>query len=150
MKRVLFILVGFLALTSFSLESSNWLTDFDTAVGKCKSSGKKILIDFSGSDWCRNCMRLENDLFAQDTFKKFAADNLVLLKVDFPSKKKNKLSSDQKKHNETLAEKYNPKGIFPLVIVVDSSGTLLGTMKHPCKEAKEYIKSIDNILNPQP
>ena len=55
----------------------------------------------------------------------FAKDNLVLLNLDFPAKKANRLSEEQTEHNEALAEKYNKKGVFPLLVVLNEKGASL-------------------------
>ena len=59
------------------------------------------------------------ELLFSEGFQKFSSKNLVLLELDFPYSKKNKLSNDQIKHNESLADQYNPEGSFPKMLLVD-------------------------------
>ena len=108
-----------LLLPAVAMAQANWLTDFDQAKELSVASGKPILISFSGSDWCQPCLRLERDLFSKPEFAAFAEEHLILVKADFPSRKKNELSPEQIKHNEALAEIYNPSGSFPLVLILD-------------------------------
>ena len=128
-------------------EEINWITDFAEAKELAEKEGKTILMSFSGSDWCSNCMRLDKDLFQTAEFSQYAKSHLVLLKLDFPARKKNKLPAEQLKHNEALAETYNKKGVFPLSLLLDSSGKQLGKMKHPATTADEYLKSIQTIIS---
>jgi thiol:disulfide interchange protein len=96
-----------------------WLTNFDEALAKAKAENKLVLADFTGSDWCPPCMALAKEIFATDEFKKYAADNLVLLELDFPRRKPQ--SGALKKANEALSEKFNIEG-FPTVIVFNGEG----------------------------
>ena len=42
--------------------SQNWLTDFENAKELAKEENKKIILVFSGSDWCAPCIKLENEI----------------------------------------------------------------------------------------
>jgi len=133
-------------LMSQEIESVKWYTNIDTVKTIAKAQNKIILMDFTGSDWCANCIRLERTLFTTEEFAKYANENLVLLKLDFPSKKKNTLSSEQVKHNEQLAEKYNKAGAFPTVLFLDADEKVLGKLKQPQNSVDDYIKSIKATL----
>lgn len=99
-----------------------WLTSFEQAQILATEEQKPILLVFSGSDWCRPCIQLDREVFQDSSFLAFAESELVLLKADFPRNKKNRLPKELKEHNERLAERYNPKGEFPLIILLDASG----------------------------
>lgn len=135
-----------LNLTSFGQEA-NRITDFETAKTQAAKEGKSILMSFSGSDWCGNCIRLEKELFKTAAFAEFASKNLVLLKLDFPAKKKNKLSPEQTKHNENLAEKFNKKGVFPKTLVLNANGELIKPMSYPLSSPSEYVNNLAGITS---
>lgn len=105
-----------------SLSNLVWEHDLSTAKVQAAKEHKYILLNFSGSDWCIPCIRLHNEIFESGYFTQFAADNLVLVKADFPRKNKNQLSKEQQKINEALADKYNPKGSFPYTLLLDAEG----------------------------
>jgi len=107
------------------LTSPVWKTNFEEAKAEAVKNDKYILINFSGSDWCIPCIKMEKGLFDTETFCHFAANDLVLVKADFPRLKKNQLSKKQTALNEALAEKYNPHGTFPLTLLVDKEGKVL-------------------------
>ncbi|PIZ06384.1 MAG: thiol-disulfide isomerase, partial [Flavobacteriales bacterium CG_4_10_14_0_8_um_filter_32_5] len=75
MKNLKFLIVALLTtvmLTSFiDNESSIWLTDYKEALTKAKAENKLILMDFSGSDWCSNCIRLEKSVFQTEVFNTY-------------------------------------------------------------------------------
>lgn len=139
----LFIL---LSITTQGDPEVKWMNDFDTAKNTAASEDKIIMMSFQGSDWCAACKRLEKTLFGSDEFIQFADSNLVMLKVDFPMKKENKLSKEQTAHNDGLAEKFNPEGSFPKVVFFNSSGEKIGTLEHPQGDVSKYISSIKTII----
>jgi thioredoxin-related protein len=96
-----------------------WSTDFEGAKASAAKSGKKLLIDFTGSDWCIYCQKLDAEVFSTSEFKSFAK-GYVLVCVDLPHQKE--LPAALKKQNEALAEQFKIDG-FPTVIVADASGT---------------------------
>jgi len=58
------ILVLMVLLCCSKTEATNWETDFEKASSAAKASGKYMLLDFSGSDWCGWCIKLERDVFS--------------------------------------------------------------------------------------
>ena len=84
-KLTIFILALSLGLSVFA--SSGWMTDMDKAMKLSAKTGKPILADFSGSDWCGWCIKLDREVFSKKAFKDFAKDNLILVLLDFPNRK---------------------------------------------------------------
>ncbi len=78
-------------------------------------------------------------------FKAYAKKHYVMLKADFPRKKKNRLTAEQQQMNNMLMEKYNNKGYFPYVVVLDKNGTFLGGTGYKKISPKEYIKLLDSF-----
>lgn len=146
MKQTILVLFLFFSFFLKAQEEQVWLVNFEAAKKEAQSQSKYILVNFSGSDWCGNCMRLAQDLFESEDFKDFASENLVLLNLDFPAKKANKLSPEQTAHNDALAEKFNPSGVFPLTIILNEKGELVSKMKYPCKNIEEYLHEIQLAL----
>ena len=126
-------------------ESTIWLTDMDAAKKEALATNKNILVSFSGSDWCGNCIRLDKELFQSATFQKYAKEHLVLLKLDFPAKKANKLSPSQTAHNDKWAEVYNKNGIFPLTLLIDRNAKQLGAMQYPLISVEAYISNLKSL-----
>ena len=112
-------------VTAPSLESSTWLTSYEAAVKESQRTGKPIMMDFTGSDWCGWCKKLKAEVFETEQFKNWAAQNVVLLEVDFP--RANPLPEDQAKQNEELAAKYGIQG-FPTIVFADHTGEPLGAL----------------------
>ena len=136
-------LLSLLLFSSFVLSASPWLNNLEDAKKTAQEKHELILLNFSGSDWCAPCIRLHKDIFGSDDFKKYADDNLVLVNADFPRLKKNQLSKEQVKQNEALADKYNPKGKFPLTLLLDADGKVLKSFDgFPDVSAAEFTDQI--------
>jgi thioredoxin-related protein len=122
--------------------SQNWQTNFDEAKKIAIDQDKNIIIVFSGSDWCAPCIKLDKNIWQSEAFKNEAAKDWVLIKANFPRKKANELPKEQTEHNRKLAEKYNIEGSFPLVVILDKNGKLLGRMGFKNVSPEDYIKMI--------
>src|SRR5215216_7551869 len=108
MKALLCVL-SLIALTSISSATKEgWLDDVEKAKAQAKAESKKILLDFTGSDWCGWCKKLDAEVFSQQAFKDYAAKHLVLVEVDFP--KGFKLAEATSKQNAELAKKFGIRG----------------------------------------
>lgn len=144
MKNIIFLsflLFGIL-LSGISQE---WLTDFEIAKNTANQDNRTIIMVFQGSDWCAPCIKLDKEVWSTEEFKNFAKPNFVMLKVDFPRKKKNYLSSEQQEKNNTLAESYNKNGYFPFVVVMDKDGKVLGETDYKKIPVSDYIKLLTSF-----
>jgi thioredoxin-related protein len=138
------ILILFLVMAG----TPEWLSDFEVAKQEAKQDNKKILLNFSGSDWCAPCIKLKKDVFDKTTFSDFAGNNLVLVRAEFPRHKKNKLSAEQTAHNEKLAERYSPLGKFPLTLLLDSDGKVIKTWDgFSGSTPEDFVKEIESSLH---
>ncbi len=163
-KTMIASLAALFALAVYAKTSTpeGWLDDYDAALKKAADENKHIVVDFSGSDWCGWCKRLDKEVFATDEFKKAASEKYVLLMVDSPMKK-SLLTPKAAKENPKLVEKFGVNG-FPTVVVLDPKGEevcRLGYEKGgPAKyiekldaeirdapDVKKYIKPIEDVLN---
>jgi thioredoxin-related protein len=139
-------LLSFLIFASF-VNNLQWLTNLDEAKQASKAKHEFILLNFSGSDWCGPCIKMHDEIFNSETFNQYAADHLVLVNADFPRLKKNRLSLDQQKINDAMADTYNPKGIFPYTLLLDSNGKVLKSWEGFFESGPEnFVNQIKNEL----
>ena len=108
-----------LVFASLTRAESDWLHDWNKAQEEAKANHKLLLLNFTGSDWCGWCIKLDKDIFSQPQFKNFAHDNLVLVELDFPRRKSQ--PTEEKKQNVHLAQQYEVLG-FPTIVVLNSDG----------------------------
>lgn len=125
--------------------SQNWKTNFEEAKIDALKENKNILLVFSGSDWCGPCVKLDNVVWKSEDFKTEAEKNWVLYKADFPKKKANQLSAELAENNNKLAEKYNKNGSFPLVVLLDKTGKVVGMTGFKNISSLDYIQLIHSM-----
>lgn len=139
MKRILIILLLSFSFYSFSQQTNTLQSSFS----KAKEEHKKVLFFFSGSDWCSPCVKFKKGYIDSEAFKEFASSNLVVFNADFPRQKKNALSIEQTAENEKLADKYNPDGKFPLIILFDENGKVINKWEElPTETVSEFIAKL--------
>jgi thioredoxin-related protein len=142
MKNQIVLLFLFLGLVGYS---QNWKTSFEEAKAQAILENKNILLVFSGSDWCAPCIKLENKIWKSEDFKKESEQKWVIYKADFPKKKANQLVPALMESNKTLAEQYNKSGNFPLVLLLDKTGSVLGITGYKNVTPQEYIQIIHSF-----
>jgi len=125
------------------LTPGTWGTDYKQALETAKKTGKSILIDFTGSDWCGWCMKLDKEVFSQQAFIDYSKGNLVLLKLDFP--KKIAQTEAVKKQNNDLAQKFNIEG-FPTIILLDKDGNYVDKTGYQQGGAESYVEHLKSLL----
>ncbi|QSE99324.1 thioredoxin family protein [Fulvivirga lutea] len=134
------------AISASAQDSQLWLNNVEDAKTLAKEKGKPILMSFAGSDWCRPCIMLTKEVFEDEKFKAYAQENLVLLLLDFPRLKKNKLSDEQTQHNEKLAAQYNTTGEFPLVVLINGDGKVIAKTGYQKGGADNFIQYLESVL----
>ena len=134
-------IIATLALTSLAhAAKEGWLDDLEKAKTQAKAENKKILLDFTGSDWCGWCKKLDAEVFSQQEFKDYAAKKLVLVELDFP--KGFKLPEATKKQNDALAQKFKIRG-YPTIVVTSASGLRKGELGYVEGGPKAFIKALE-------
>jgi protein disulfide-isomerase len=142
--RLILALPLFVALTVAPLSRAEaaWLTDFKKAQEEAKANNKLVLLDFTGSDWCGWCIKLNREVFSQPEFKDYAGKNLVLVEVDFPRRKP--LSVETRKQNEELAGRYGIQG-FPTIIVLNGEGKKVGEFGYMPGGPEAFIAELEKL-----
>ena len=120
MKRLIISL--FLVISSAAFAAEGWQTNYPAALAQAEKENKKVLLDFTGSDWCGWCVKLDKETFSQPEFKTFAAENLVLVEIDFPHA--GTQTAAEKAQNAELKTKFSVRG-FPTLVLLDGKGNVL-------------------------
>lgn len=113
------------ASTAFAQEGektggAEWMQNFADAKAKAAAEGKDLLVDFTGSDWCVWCQRLDKEVFAEAVFQADAAKHFVLVKLDFPQNAQ-LITEEIREQNGKLQQEYQVQG-FPTVFLLDATG----------------------------
>lgn len=121
---------------------SEWLTDYKRAQEEAKANNKLLLVEFTGSDWCGWCIKLEREVFSKPEFKNYASKNLVLMEADFPRAKPQ--AANIKKQNEELAAQYQIQG-FPTIVVLNGNGQKVGELFYTPGGPDAFIAEIEKL-----
>lgn len=137
----MYVLAILFALHTSAQENTH--QTFNQSIEKAKTENKKVLLYFSGSDWCAPCVKFKKQYVLTDSFIAFSNENLVTYNADFPRLKKNQLAKEITQENEALAEKYNNTGIFPLILLLDKDGKIIKKWDHlPTETLEEFIAKL--------
>jgi thioredoxin-related protein len=161
MKKLIILLPVFLiSLTSlgqnlntesYKAHNEGWLVSMDEAIALSEKTGKPIMANFTGSDWCGWCIRLTNDVFSKKEFKQWAEKNVILLEVDFP--RRIQLPENIKAQNANLQQTFNVRG-YPTVWVFNLKKDLtnnqyqieaLGSTGYS-QDVNTFTNSIDSMI----
>lgn len=123
-------------------KQANWFTDQTEAITYATAHDQQILMVFAGSDWCRPCIQFKKDILESEDFKTYAEENLVVLYLDFPGRRKNKLSAEATAHNEALAETYNQSGTFPKIVLLDHTMNKVKDLTYQTQTPTEFVTMI--------
>jgi thioredoxin-related protein len=141
-------LIAFLILLSVNAPSfahgKEWLTDFSAAKKQAAAEKKRILMLFTGSDWCVKCLQWEKNVFSTPEFQEYARTNFVQVLVDFPEKRK--LPKTQQRANDALKDKYNVEE-YPQLYVLDAKGrelTRINFIEGGWAPLREKIEAVKN------
>lgn len=142
-------------LTDSAKKNGDWYLYIDDAKAESDKTGKPILANFTGSDWCGWCIRLKNEVFVTPEFKKWAKDNVVLLELDFP--RKSQLPEDLKQQNASLQQAFQVRG-YPTLWAFDLQFNeqtkqfninALGNIGYVAGGPSEWIKKTNQFIKPK-
>jgi thioredoxin-related protein len=138
----LLIAIGLTLIGITASAESNWVTDYKKAQEAAKAGKKLMLLDFTGSDWCGWCMKLDKEVFSTPEFQNYASRNLILVKLDFPRKRPQ--TEALKKQNEQLAQKYGIQG-FPTIIVLNGQGEKVGELGYTDGGPSPFLAKLETL-----
>ena len=142
-KRLSLVCLTFLGLASAVFAGEGWMTDFAAAKAQAKAENKPMLLDFTGSDWCKWCIKLNNEVFEKMIATSRDLPGLVLVELEFPRGKEQ--SAELKAQNEKLAQQYGIRG-FPTILVLSPEGELIEKTGYQRGGAEAYVEHIKGIL----
>ncbi|WJJ96257.1 thioredoxin family protein [Algibacter luteus] len=153
MKKIIFILIliGFMSVQTFAQKRITWHTDFNEALELALNEDKKVMLFFTGSDWCGWCIKLQNEVFKTPDFEKWS-DDLVLVELDFP--RRTPQDPKLKGQNRQLQAMFKVRG-YPSVYFVqpekmpDGKMNLnnLGKTGYVRGGAGKWLEVANNIVN---
>jgi len=142
MKRLLIAVSLLAALIGVNATELKWSTDLPKALEKAKAEKKLVLVNFTGSDWCGWCIKLDREVFSKDEFAAYAEKSIVPVKIDFPRRVDQ--PAELKKANRSLQEKYEIRS-FPTIIVLDAEGKEIGRLGYRPGGPKAFVEALEKL-----
>ena len=136
------IAIGLTLISITASAESSWVTDYKKAQEDAKAGKKLMLLEFTGSDWCGWCMKLDKEVFSTPEFQNYASRNLILVKLDFPRRRPQ--TEALKKQNEQLAQKYGIQG-FPTIIVLNGQGEKVGELGYMEGGPSPFLAKLETL-----
>ena len=133
-----------LGISSAFAGGEGWTTDFEAAKKQAADEKKSLLIDFTGSDWCGWCIKLDKEVFSHDEFKTGVKDTFVLVEIDYP-RDKSKQTEPEIAQNETLKNKYAIKG-YPTILLTDEAGKPFAKTGYNPGGPAKYVENLNKLL----
>lgn len=134
--------LSFATLTSAFAGGEGWVTDFEAAKKSAAEGKKDLLLDFTGSDWCGWCIKLNEEVFSKEPFKAGTKDKFVMVELDFPRKKE--LDAKLKEQNEALQEKFQVQG-FPTIMLCDATGKPYAKTGYQPGGPEKYVAHLNEL-----
>ena len=150
MKRLaLSLTLGLAALVStpalaLAGGGENWHADYDAAVEVAKKEGKNLLVDFTGSDWCGWCIRLNKEVFDHESWETAATKEYVLVALDFPRAEELKAKVPNPKRNQELAEELGVGG-YPTILLMTPDGDVFGRTGYQAGGPEKYLEHMAEL-----
>ncbi|SHL48392.1 thioredoxin family protein [Flavobacterium saccharophilum] len=112
MKKIFLITLFLTGVFSIQAQELKWYTDVREAITESNKVHKPMLMFFTGSDWCGWCIRLQNEVLKTPEFTKWAAENVVLVELDYP--RRTPQAPEIKNQNNELQQAFGIQG-FPTI-----------------------------------
>jgi thioredoxin-related protein len=142
--KLAFTAMAAIQLAGFAFAGGEgWVTDFEAAKKQAAAEKKDLLVDFTGSDWCGWCIKLNEEVFSHAPFKEGVKDKFVLVELDYP-RDKSKLSEATQAQNEELKTKYSISG-YPTILLCDSEGKPFARTGYLAGGPENYVTSLDEL-----
>ena len=127
-------------------EIGKWTMDFKAAEKLAADKDLPMLLNFTGSDWCGWCKLMDGGVFAKEEWDKYAAENIVLVTIDFP-RDKSIVPEKFVSQNDELKEKFGISG-YPTYVILESDGkTVLGQLgAGRDKTPESFIEELNGVL----
>ncbi|MBM3873264.1 MAG: DUF255 domain-containing protein [Verrucomicrobia bacterium] len=121
-----------------------WGTEYRAAAERAASTKRPVFLFFTGSNWCTWCKKLEAEILETTLFRNYAAQKLVLVKLDFPR------GIPQPEwmisQNQALSKKYRVTG-YPTVVMLSPTGKFLASLGYAPGGPVPFVTALQELEN---
>lgn len=130
-------------LAPLGFASIEWHTDFEAAKKLAAEKDRPLFVEFTGSDWCIWCVRLNDEVFSKEEFQAFVRENFIMVKLDFP--RNIEQSEAQRDQNRRLMQQYGVQG-FPTILLMDPKGEVFARTGYRRGGPSSYVEHLKSEL----
>lgn len=120
-----------------------WTSNWKQAKAKAAETQRDLLINFTGSDWCRYCMALNREVFETQAFKEEIGRSFVPMVVDFPMEE-SRISPAVASQNSELQAQFGVK-VYPSIFLADATGKPYAQTGYREGGAEAYLKHLSEL-----
>ncbi len=120
-----------------------WVTGIEKAIEQAKAEKKDLLLNFTGSDWCKYCIKLEGEVLGKKEFLDAAKKKYIMVMVDFPTDKSDQSDALQKS-NETWKQKFSVSG-FPTLVLLDTKQRPYGFLGYREGGVQPFLDALNEL-----
>ncbi len=114
---------GLFPTTSSQQEgAARWYDNVAEAQRVAAKEGKHVLVDFTGTEWCHWCKRLDEEVLSKPEFVAATSDEYVYVLLDFDAEGNARTDRPDPDGNNRLREAFSVSG-FPTVVLMTADGT---------------------------
>ncbi|MDC0347230.1 thioredoxin family protein [Planctomycetota bacterium] len=121
-----------------------WVMDIEVAKEMAKKEGKDILINFTGSDWCGWCKKLDAEVFNLAAFDETAGKQFIYLYLDFPQGEEPKAKVISPEMNDKHREEMGING-YPTIMLADAQMRPYGRTGYVPGGPEAYLKNLEEL-----
>jgi len=124
-----------------------WMDDLGPALERARREGKDLLVDFTGSDWCHWCIRLEEEVFSHDEFLDEVASRFVLVSLDFPrdgGDAYRAMTPELRARNQAQNQAFGISG-YPTVLLMTADGLAYGQTGYMKGGPEAYVEQLEKL-----
>ena len=132
-----------LVLAIGSKASEDWVADLNEGMQRAGASGKDLLVNFTGTEWCGPCEELERDVLDRPSFLEAARRAFVLVELDYPASDED-LPDGIRDDFIAWRERYGIHA-FPTVILADAEGMPYAITGNIGVGPGEYVRHLETL-----
>ena len=138
MKKLIYII--FILTCSFYFSQVQKIYTWDEAKKIATEKNINILIEFTGSTWCKPCIKMEKEVINSKEFEDFYKDKFLMFVLDL------EMPINMNSQNYLYFNKFKQKysvHVYPTYILVDKNGKEIKRIEGFLKKEK-FISRLEN------
>ena len=120
-----------------------WSIDIEAALREARDTGLPLFLYFCGSDWSEDCQKLDRQLFGSRVFDKFANNEVVPVRIDFP--RLINFTAVHTAQNKRLKHHYDVH-TYPTIVLLQADGTYIARLGYEELPPSQFIETFRRLI----